>query len=255
MDIKVLEKSEKTIKMKITGTDNAFMNTLRRTILKVPVMAIETVTIENNSSGLYDEVIAHRLGMIPLTFPDDYKPKDECKCNGKGCSLCEVVLAAEKDGPGTLKAGDLKITDKDVKPVDKEIPIVKLKDRQKIKFEAVASLGSFNKHAKYQAAVAGYINAPKVTADPDCHKAVDICPKNVFKKINGKVRVVDNDNCNLCMHCTEICEKAKVEPIENKFILTLESVSGLSAEQIVSKALDEIEQKATAFKKEVKGLK
>ena len=69
MEVSVLDKSKDglTLKLLIKGTTPAFMNTLRRTMIEeVPTMAIEDVEFRKNNGILYDEMIAHRLGLIPL---------------------------------------------------------------------------------------------------------------------------------------------------------------------------------------------
>lgn len=51
----------------LIGTYPAFANAFRRLMLsEVPSMAIEKVMIKNNTSIIQDEVLAHRLGLIPL---------------------------------------------------------------------------------------------------------------------------------------------------------------------------------------------
>ena len=74
MEVKVLEKDGVNMRLLIRETDAAFMNTLRRLIIaEVPCMAIDDVVIIENSSVLHDEIIAHRLGLIPLkTDLDSY---------------------------------------------------------------------------------------------------------------------------------------------------------------------------------------
>ncbi|KDD72188.1 hypothetical protein H632_c3726p0, partial [Helicosporidium sp. ATCC 50920] len=51
----------------LSGVDASIANALRRVILaEVPTIAIELVEIENNTTVLNDEFLAHRLGLIPL---------------------------------------------------------------------------------------------------------------------------------------------------------------------------------------------
>ncbi len=253
MKFTVLEKSDRKIKFILEGSDTAFVNSIRRTLMsEIPVMAIEFVDIENNTSGLFDEIIAHRLGLIPLTFSDNYRTKESCKCGGKGCTHCEVTLVLEKTGPCIVKAGDMKSTDEDVKPLDADIPIAELLDNQKLKFEAIAQLGTGEQHAKWQAAIAGYRNVPKVKASSDALKAADVCPVNVFEKKDGKLKVVNEVNCILCMRCTEVSEGVTISAVEDAFIFEVESICGLSAKEVLTKALDTIEQKTDAFVEEFK---
>src|SRR3990172_1129573 len=126
MQIKILEKNDRKMKFIVEDINFAFANTLRRTMFaEIPVMAIEDVDLEENSSGLFDEVLAHRLGLIPLTFdPKLYRIKADCKCKGEGCSNCQVTLVLEKDGPCIVRASDMKSTADDVKAAEPDIPIV-----------------------------------------------------------------------------------------------------------------------------------
>src|SRR3972149_11609867 len=89
MEITILneEKKNKKVTFLVKGTSVSYVNTIRRLIMnEVPTMAIEDVEIRKNSSILYDEIIAHRLGLIPLTTDlKSYNLPDKCKCEGKGC--------------------------------------------------------------------------------------------------------------------------------------------------------------------------
>ncbi len=254
MKLRVIEKSNKSMKF-LLDCDAGFANALRRVMTsEIPTMAVEYVDIEENTSGLFDEIIAHRLGLIPLMFPPTYNVKSECRCKGKGCSQCEVVFSLEKQGPGIVKSGELKSTDKYVKPADSDIPIVELLEGQRIKLEAVAQLGYGRNHTKWQAAIAGYRNAPVVRLDPnkDAKKCMEACPTGVFEKKADKVRVAASQNCILCMRCTEVCDAAHVSADEESFIFEVESVSGLTAKEILERALDTLESKTAGFIKEAR---
>jgi DNA-directed RNA polymerase I and III subunit RPAC1 len=51
----------------LVGVDASIANAFRRILLaEVPTLAIEKVYVQNNTSVIADEVLAHRLGLIPL---------------------------------------------------------------------------------------------------------------------------------------------------------------------------------------------
>ncbi|RLG72705.1 MAG: DNA-directed RNA polymerase subunit D, partial [Thermoprotei archaeon] len=81
MKIRILEKDSKTIKLLIEDSTLAFVNAIRRlAISDVPTLAIDEVAFLDNTSVLYDEIIAHRLGLIPLTTDlEHYKSPEECE--------------------------------------------------------------------------------------------------------------------------------------------------------------------------------
>lgn len=256
MQVKILEQNSAKMKLSIEGIDSAFANALRRIMHgEIAIMAVEDVYFEENTSGLFDEVVAHRLGLIPLAFePEIYRVKGECKCGGEGCSNCQVTLALERQGPCTVRAGDMKSTADDVRAADPDIPIVELLEKQRLKFTATAQLGFGKDHVKWQASIAGYQNAPsvKVNAEKAPASVVDVCPTHVFEKKDGKVKVAKEMNCILCMRCVETGEGVTVRPQEDSFIFTIETVSGLKPKEIVLKALDVLEEKAESFLSEAK---
>jgi DNA-directed RNA polymerase subunit D len=131
-------------------------------ISEVPSMAIDDIVILENSSVLYDEILAHRLGMIPLkTDLERYVLPEKCDCGSPlGCQKCRVLLvldASAKDKPRTVVSGDLVSEDRDISPISANIPIVKLAVGQSVKLEAYARLGRGKEHAKWQPATAAVL--------------------------------------------------------------------------------------------------
>ncbi|MFB6076551.1 MAG: DNA-directed RNA polymerase subunit D, partial [Candidatus Nanohaloarchaea archaeon] len=65
MEITITDETDDTVEFDIEDASPAFANALRRTMIgDVPTLAIETVTVTENNSGLFDEILAHRLGLL-----------------------------------------------------------------------------------------------------------------------------------------------------------------------------------------------
>ena len=258
MNLKILEKSDRYLKLVAEDIDFALANAIRRVASsEVPVLAIEHVDFTENLSGLFDEVVAHRLGLIPLIFPEKLNLRKECTCRGRGCSNCQVSFSLEKQGPCIVRAGDMVSSNEDARPLDPDIPIVELLEDQRIALEAIAELNIGKEHAKWQAAVIGYRNVPIVRLNPekgDVNPAYKVCPQNVFEKKDGGIRIARSINCDLCMRCVEVCEPGSVYigEEENSFIFSIESISGLTAAQVLSKSLEIISDRSDEFIKEVR---
>lgn len=261
MKIKILDKKDSEIRFLVEGIKPYFAAALRRMMIgEIPAMAIEWVDFKKNDSVLNDEIVANRLGQVPLTFDKkSYNLPSECKCEGKGCSRCQVKLILKKKGPGMVYSGDLKSTDKEVKPVFDKIPIVELFEGQSMEFEATAQLGLGKEHAKWQGSVVGYKNQAEITIGRDAESKAEyagVCPVNVFGIESNKLVVKRPLDCILCMQCVEASDgKIKVVPAEDNLVFKVESASGLPPEDVVLDAAEALENKLNEFGKEVKKLK
>ncbi|WP_456374149.1 DNA-directed RNA polymerase subunit D [Methanocaldococcus sp.] len=120
----------------------SFSNAIRRIMIsEVPTYAIEDVYIYENSSSMDDEILAHRLGLVPI--------------KGKPLLENEVIkFTLEKEGPCVVYSSDLKSDNGEV--AFKNIPIVKLSKGQKIQIECDAVPGIGKIHAKWQPCNAVY---------------------------------------------------------------------------------------------------
>ncbi len=256
MKIQVLRKKGSTLVFVLDGVTPAFANALRRIMIsEVPTMAVEWVDFHKNSSILFDEVISHRLGLLPLSFdPSRFSMKEECKCGGKGCALCEVVFAVDKKGPAMVYSGDLKSSNKAVKPTSPAFPIVELLANQDLKFEARAELGTGRQHAKWQAANAAYQYYPELEVSRDAKpaeltRAASLCPRGVLQVKSGKLALKDPAGCDLCLVCEQAGEGIKMRANPGKFIFRVESISGLSPADIADQAAGILASKGEEFKK------
>jgi len=158
MKINVIEATDKKIRFNVSGIDVNTANALRRIIIsEIPTMAIDTVTFYENSSILNDEILALRLGLMPLkTDLKTYNTVSECTCKGKECAKCTATLTMDIKGPKVVYTKEIKCTDPEIGPVHESIPIAKLTENQALKFEAKAKLGTAKEHAKWQGGIASY---------------------------------------------------------------------------------------------------
>lgn len=253
METELIEhnKKQNRVVFLLKNSTPAFANMLRKTIIdEVPTMAIEDIEFRKNSSVLYDEIIAHRMGLIPLTTDlKSYNMPAECTCKGEGCSKCQLQMTLKAKGPGYAYASDIKSKDPKVVPVEPKTPVVKLIKGQALELEATAVLGTGKDHAKWSPGLAFYkykpvIEIKKGVKDP---KAVaDSCPVDVFTA-KSKDLAINKDNlmkCHLCGACTDVDpEHIKLNESDKDFVFTVESWGQLSPKQMVSVAVELIQKK------------
>jgi len=268
MDAQIIGKYENSVCFKVEGISSAFANTLRRIIVsEVPTMAIDEVVIIENSSVLHDEILALRLGLLPLkTDLDSYNLPEECSCKSEfGCNLCRSILTLDvdaKNGVRTVYSGDFFTDNPDIVPISDKIPIVKLASGQKVRLEAYARLGRGKVHVKWQpVSVCAYRYMPIINIDENrcdgCDECVEICPKDILVKEDGKIRVQNLEECTLCKDCVRVC-KIDPAPIEvnwddETFIFDIESNGVLPIERIVSEGLKILNKKISDLTESMQG--
>jgi len=257
MKINILEEDETFMKIIIENTTPHFVNAIRRTLLAdVPKLAIENVTIYDNTSALFDEIIAHRLSLIPLpTDLDLLVKREECTCKGEGCPSCTVHYTLSKEGECTVYSGDLKAEESSWAVKDENIPIVRLLKNQRLILEAEAELGSGRKHAKWQAICgSGHKYYPSIEVNEECNvcmECVNSCPRNILKAKKKKIVVENVEDCILCKTCEEVCGKdaIKVSGDPTKIIFQFETDGSLTAKRAFMEALNILYKKYDELEK------
>ena len=266
MDIKVLEKADHKLVFVVEDISIEMANAIRRIILsEIPVMGVDEVIVLKNDSPLYDEIIAHRLGMIPLTTDlDSYKLPQDCECGEFGCPLCQVSLTCEvintTNTPLKVYSGDLKSNDPMITPVDSRIPIVKIDKNDQLILEAYAVLGKAKEHVKWQAVSnIFYRFYPVIEFDNNkCAKCSDkcivarMCPEKLYDFSDGKVpKLTENywKTCTLCKSCEMDCmeEAIKIRFKDNTYIFSIESDGVLPFNVILKKTFEIFLEKIDEF--------
>ncbi|MDR3206219.1 MAG: DNA-directed RNA polymerase subunit D, partial [Candidatus Methanoplasma sp.] len=219
MEIEKIEMEERRGKFILKNSSPAMANALRRTMLSdIPKMAIDKVEFHlgpimsgdreyESVTPLFDEIVAHRLGMVPV--PTDHELftfKDQCSCGGEGCPSCTLMYSLNKIGPCTILSGDMiPLGNPDLGVKDEFIPVVEITDGQAVLIYATAVMGTAKEHVKWQATFGvGYKYLPVITVDsakastPEALECVKLCPKGVFEEKSGKLKVKDGMKCVFC---------------------------------------------------------
>ncbi|MCX8169702.1 MAG: DNA-directed RNA polymerase subunit D [Candidatus Methanomethyliaceae archaeon] len=263
MEVESITSENDKLHVIIKGAHPAFVNAIRRIIMAdLYIPAIDKVYIAENTSVLYDEIIAHRLRMIPLRGGENLNIPEKCSCNGKGCPFCEVALSLDveaKENFSIVYSGRLK-SEGNVYPVNNDIPIVKLNAGQKISLVAYARLGKGRYHAKWQPVsicVVKYEPVISINENCDlCGICVEKCLKKVLEIKENKLVVKSIWACSLCKVCEEVCPKAaiKVSYNDRSARLTLETTGSRTNEELLLMACNYLAQRCGELREIIKSI-
>ncbi|MFH1972169.1 MAG: DNA-directed RNA polymerase subunit D [archaeon] len=260
MEMKLLSKDKNKVTFLVKGTSPAEVNTIRRIIInKVPTMAIDTLEIVDNSSALYDEMLAHRLGLVVFeTDLKSYFEQERCKCKGEGCARCNLLMTLDIEGPEIVYAEHIKTNDPKIVPKHPKTLIVKLLEGQKIKLIATAKLGSGKEHIKFSPGSVYYKGNPEIKIGnvKNAQEVESMCPRKVYKIEGNKLKINKKDDCILCNACVDASNKEiSVSASDKDFIVTIEPWGQLDPIEMVSTAADIISRQTQDVAEAIKKLK
>lgn len=247
MDVKKVSENNTTLKILISGIDIPLLNGLRRSIMNaVPTYAAETIAVYENSSIMPDEMLAHRIGLLPIRASE--------KKTKKGDSL---KFALEKEGPLTVYSGDIFSESGDAEIVDKQVPLVKLKKNQRVKVEIEAIAGTGKEHAKWQPALIAYKQIPKIAFEhvKEPHAIVKSCPAKSLEVKAGKIFVTDPVHFQLYGFLQDTFpNEVEVDYDTDTFLLTIETFQGKTNKELLLKGIETLQEKNQEFKEALKQL-
>jgi DNA-directed RNA polymerase II subunit RPB3 len=271
--IKIVSITNDSMTFTLTKTDTSVANALRRVMIaEVPTMAIDLVEVENNTSVLHDEFIAHRLGLIPLRSAkvDRFNYTRDCNCSDR-CPECSVVLtlnvACMDQNELDVTSNDLRSDDPDVVPVDQDQPdkagilIAKLRRGQEIKLKAIAKKGVAKEHAKWSPSCGTtYAFEPDIRINSEAVDMLDerqkiewvnSCPTKVYRysEEDHTVEIEDASQCTFCDECKKkaiqlgVPDLVSVRQKHDHFTFTVETTGALRPEEVMRSALKVIHEK------------
>ncbi|MFB6110780.1 MAG: DNA-directed RNA polymerase subunit D [Halodesulfurarchaeum sp.] len=241
-EVEFIESGDREARFLVRGISPDLANGIRRAILAdVPTLSIDTVRFVENSSVMFDEQIALRLGLVPLSTPEGEFEEGET-----------VTLALDVEGPGTAYSGDLVSKDPSVEPAEEGIPIIDLKEDQRLEFEADAVLGTGRDHAKHQGGIAvGYrhLQTVEVTGEADEYGESERQIVRGVIEDDGELvpaEAFDNDLRNRYPE-----KDVEVRDVENAFVFHVESDGSMPVTELVSRAVTSLYDRAEELEEAV----
>jgi DNA-directed RNA polymerase I and III subunit RPAC1 len=275
-NIEIKSKTEEELVFDIKGVDPTIVNTLRRIMIaEVPTMAIETVIINQNTSVIPDEVLAHRLGLIPiLADANDFiekKPEEDfndrnsmkfslkvkCFTDKNGKIINENIFSKDlifvPQGQQEQKFYNNQNKKYSIGLVHDDILINKLIPGMEIDLECYCVKGIGRVHAKWSPVCTAYyrlINKIKILEEingDDAEELKQLCPKGVFvinKKGNAEIgNVRDCTSCRECIRQEKFKNLIELGKVADHYEFHIESVGMYKPESIFFRAIDVLKEK------------
>jgi DNA-directed RNA polymerase I and III subunit RPAC1 len=288
----ILSKSRDTLVINIKGIEAPLANALRRVLIDdIETMAIDKVVIYQNTSVMQDEILAHRLGLVPVMVdPDFFETKTKLedfdeknsikfylniKCVRKPEYIGKDVTGLKKEeylenhfvlaehmkwDPLGNQGEKFKINPPQM--LFPNILITKLAENQEIELEAYCSKNSGKTHTKWSPVssafykLENYIKIEKPLNKEMSEKLKNLCPMQVFDFNKKKILEVKNpQNCSFCRACIEDEEIASNITLAKKrenYIFTIESIGAIDSLELLKKAIKFLASKARFYQDKLK---
>lgn len=251
------------------GCSVAFANAFRRLMLsEVPSMAIEKVYIYNNTSIIQDEVLAHRLGLIPLRAnPLLFQMKAADDTNDEGTELTTLdyelkLKCSKKTGEGLTRSQNVYSShikwlpkgkqatlfkEADVGPIHEDILINKMRPGHELDLKLIAVKGVGKDHAKFSPVATAYyrllpeIQLNRAVVGEDA-KLLQKCfsPGVIAIDGSGGAYVADAryDSCSRNVYrYPQLASAVTASRVQDHFMFTVESVGALPPDVIFLEAV------------------
>jgi DNA-directed RNA polymerase subunit D len=256
-EVQFVERDDRSARFVVRPITPAFANGIRRAMVAdVPTFSVDTVRVVENSSVMFNEQIGLRLGLVPLTTPV-----------GEFEQGAEVTLSLDVEGPETAYSGDIVSSEELVQPADENIPIIDLKEGQRLELEADAVLDVGREHAKHQGGVAvGYRHLQTVEVVGEKGEFDDEEPQILRGVIeeqaaehaegddgetpeNGDLVATDAFDNDLTQRYPG--KELAVHDVEDAFVFDVETDGSFDVDTLTTAAIDTIEDRAAELKEAI----
>ncbi|KAI6105377.1 DNA-directed RNA polymerase [Pisolithus sp. B1] len=274
--VRIERLSNRSIEFDLVGVDASIANAFRRILLaEVPTVCIERVYVHNNTSIIVDEVLAHRLGLIPLNVDPrfmDYpggQPTDRDTIVFKLCTKCERRRNAPRDAkdPAQLYINHEVLSSQlewvpqgeqatvmsanPPAPSNPNIVLAKLRPGQEIEIELHAVKGLGKDHAKFSpVATASYRLLPKIILKKEI-------PPHLAEKFQ---KLVDESQARRETMSREVYRHPEFEGcvqlarVRNHFLFNIESEGFYPPERLLPEAIQVMRSKIRTIREAAQSL-
>ncbi len=245
----MLKQEGDAVEMLLTGFAPALVNAIRRTIINnVYTIAIDDVTIYKNTSSMYDEVLASRLGLLPIKTLSSLNKGEK-----------SFTFKLKETGPKAVHASDLICEDEDVKPVYGDMLIINLREGEAIELEAKAVFGNGQDHTKFTPAHVFYHFYPVIDIKKGevkgAQKIASLCPVDILDGNGNKLTVKKGKlpECILCKACEDYAgsDVIKISSDTDRIVMNVESWNQLETKEILKEAISALETEVKEIAKKV----
>eukprot|EP01059_Diplonema_ambulator_P001855 TRINITY_DN11554_c0_g1_i1.p1 TRINITY_DN11554_c0_g1~~TRINITY_DN11554_c0_g1_i1.p1 ORF type:complete len:365 (+),score=99.93 TRINITY_DN11554_c0_g1_i1:42-1097(+) len=252
---------EDEIDFEVEGVSPAVANLYRRTILmEVPTMAIDIVQIHENDGAVFDEALAHRMGLVPLQVDADQFAYNVGDVNTTApdpkCVLKFVLdVKATRDNYQVYSSDIINVPlegapelSKPPRPVQNKILLAKLMKGNRIKLTMFAIKGKGEQHAKWSpAACTTYKPIPIVRVKKNVRGEAatylhNRCPGKVFDIEDSVLVAARPKDCTMCRECIRSDLPVGTGHVElglhkQRFMFHVESVGVYPASELLPRAM------------------
>ncbi|KAI5168083.1 DNA-directed RNA polymerases I and III subunit RPAC1 [Nematocida sp. AWRm79] len=254
---KVEEQSE-ILSYRINHIDPSVLNAIRRTIISdVPTVAIHWVYIRENETVMADEILSHRLGLIPIIADaEDFErvvktPELDpfTELTDKNSIQMKLVITNNTDKILTVRSNDIKILSKTNAAIKQNVIITRLVPGKKIECRLFAIIGTGREHSKWMPTSVCYYRTIKKLEMKDPSKAAEIQKyfRDGFSVRNGQA-IVDEDKLLVNMDIEKkYPNEIKIHTENDSFLFEIEGITA-SPKTILKKGIRIIKDKLKELK-------
>ncbi|KAF6746738.1 DNA-directed RNA polymerase [Ephemerocybe angulata] len=295
LTVKVQRLSQHSIDFDLVGVDASIANAFRRIMLaEVPTVAIEHVYVWDNTSVVVDEVLAHRIGLVPLNVDPslvlsrdgaDDQPTDRNTIVFKLDVTCErkpnppkgstspdelylnhEVLSSHLTWEPAGEQTDV-FAGRPPAPINPNIVLTKLRPGQAVNMELHAVKGVGKDHAKFNpVATASYRLLPhikiKKPIPPQHAEKFQKCFSPGVINVDPRTKAVSVDPHNVrkdtvsreVLRHPEFADSVELSRVRDFFLFNVESEGPYEPERLLPEAIKVMREKLATIKHAAEGL-
>ncbi|KAF8971177.1 DNA-directed RNA polymerase [Flammula alnicola] len=296
LKVKVQRLSQHSVDFDIVGVDASIANAFRRIMIaEVPTVCIEQVYVWNNTTVIVDEILAHRLGLVPLNIdPSLLEMKKDINdtSTDRDTVVFKVDMTCERNPKapkGSIKPEELYINhellashltwspvgeQQDVfegatpGPTRPNIVLAKLRPGQQVNLELHAVKGVGKDHSKFSpVATASYRLLPqiKITKPIPPHLAEKFqkCFSSGVIKIDQQTNEVSVDEHNLrndtvsreVLRWPEFADSVELSRVRDYFLFNVQSEGPYAPERLLPESTKVMREKLAVIRQAAEALR